>query len=102
MNKPVKASTVTVNLPSSAVADLQRRVRSGEFRTLDDAVAGALLELEHLRSVELAGGEAAFATLVDEVTAHPDAQVEHGDAFEALGTLRDTYRRLAEAQESKA
>jgi Arc/MetJ-type ribon-helix-helix transcriptional regulator len=102
MNKPVKASTVTVSLPSSTVADLERRVRSGEFRTLDEAVAGALLELEHRRSVELAGGDAAFAALVDEVTAHPDAQVEHGDAFEALGALREKYRLLAEAQESDA
>ena len=102
MNKPVKASTVTVSLPSSTVSDLERRVRSGEFRTRDEAVAGALLELEHLRAVELAGGAAAFATLVDEVTAHPDAQVDYGDAFEILGRLREKYRLLAEAQESGA
>ena len=102
MNKPVKASTVTVSLPSSSVSDLERRVRSGEFRTLDEAVVGALLELEHLRSIELAGGEAVFATVVDEVTAHPDAQIEHGDAFETLSKIREKYRLLAEAREDGA
>ena len=100
MNKPVRDTPVSVNLPPSAVEDLNRRVGSGEFGTLDEAVTAALLELEHFRAVELIGGEAAFQALAQSVEA--DSQVGEVDAFEFLHDLKEEYRRRAEIGEGRA
>jgi Arc/MetJ-type ribon-helix-helix transcriptional regulator len=99
MNKPVKNAPVSVNLPSSAVEDLSRRVGAGEFATLDEAVTAALLELEHFRAVELVGGEAAFHALAESVEV--EAGLGEVDAFEFLYDLKAEYRRRAEIQESQ-
>jgi len=102
MNKPVKDTSVSVNLPPSAVQELNRRVGAGEFATLDEAVTAALLELEHFRAVELIGGEAAFQALAEGVQADVDSRVGEVDAFKYLHSLKEEYRRLAEIRESRA
>ena len=102
MNKPVQDRPVSVNLPQSAVQDLNRRVGAGEFETLDEAVTAALLELEHFRAVELVGGEAAFQVLAESVQADADSRAGEVDAFEYLHGLKQEYRRLAEIRESRA
>lgn len=103
MNRPVrKTSVVSVSLPSGAVGDLNARVAAGEFATLDEAVAAALLELEHYRAVERLGGEAAFRALVEEVQNDPTSGVEETDAFAFLHGLIDRYERMAEEREGRA
>jgi len=101
MNKPVRtASVVSVNLPAGAVEELNARVVSGEFATLDEAVTAALLELEHYRAVELVGGGAAFRALAEEV--NTGSGVGEVDAFEFLHALVAKYEHMANAQGPKA
>ena len=102
MNKPVRDTSVSVTLPSSAVEELSTRVASGEFGSLDEAVTAALLELEHFRAVELVGGEAAFQSLASQIEADPDTHVGEVDAFEFLHALKDEYERLALARGDRA
>nr|WP_295106808.1 hypothetical protein [uncultured Caulobacter sp.] len=103
MNKPLRnASVVSVNLPASAVGELNDRVAAGEFATLDEAVTASLLELEHFRAVELLGGEAAFQALVQEIEADPQSGVGEVDAFEFLHALVDRYERMADEQDTGA
>jgi Arc/MetJ-type ribon-helix-helix transcriptional regulator len=102
MNKPVRNTSVSITLPTSAVEDLKARVAAGEFATLDEAVTAALLELEHFRAVDSVGGEAAFQALAAEVQADPSLGLGEVDAFEFLHALKAKYDGMADAQDERA
>lgn len=72
MNKPVNASQVTVHLSAEDAADLQARVKRGEFASLDEGVAAELAELNYRRAADIVGGSEKLEALLDALEADVD------------------------------
>jgi Arc/MetJ-type ribon-helix-helix transcriptional regulator len=97
MNSPLQPEPIVVTLSPDDAADLEARVRRGEFASLDEAVAAELAELNYRRAAEIMGGSEKLERFLDELEAEAIDPKDYVGAEDFFADLRASLKQRLDA-----